>query len=57
MELVKFGGSDDPLEGSNVTLLCRTAMVTHHSQMTWSILESKTYFELDAANLPEGTKY
>ena len=60
MELTKLGGSDDPLEGTNVTLLCRQSSIKSGTPaVTWFIINSKSKERvmLNATNLPEGLKH
>ena len=61
MELTKLGGSDDPLEGTNITLRCQQQMLESYSfnetiQMKWFIIESESEEPvlLNETNLPEG---
>ena len=59
MELTKLGGSDDPLEGSNVTLICRQFSVDSLTPaLKWSIIgsNSKELILLNATHPPEGWK-
>ena len=60
MELTKLGSSGDPLEGTNVTLLCRH-FGPESTRLKWSRMQrsdpnSENPFPLNATNLPEGFK-
>ena len=62
VELSKLGGSDDPLEGTNVTLICRQHMIVKtifsRTKIQWSIIkseESETVL-INGKDLPEGLK-
>ena len=57
MELTKLGGYDDPLEGTNVTLICiyQTDGYNLKEQIKWSIVkESRETVALKATDLPKG---
>ena len=60
VELTKLGDSDDPLEGTNVTLICRQSATAARFFMKfkWSIIEneSKKPVPLNETDLPEGLK-
>ena len=57
MELTKLGSSGDPLEGTNVTLLCRH-FGPESTRLKWSRMQSNSEnpFPLNATDLPEGFK-
>ena len=56
MELTKLGGSDDPMEGTNVTLLC--SQLGSESPLKWSITQgnSQETITLNETDLPKGSK-
>ena len=57
MELIKLGDSGDPLEGTNVTLICLVDSF-YTKAIQWSMIksESKEPVALNETDLPEGVK-
>ena len=56
LEVTKLGGSDDPLEGSNVTLLCRTFVAEQSADWYQINSEFEEPILLNTTDLPEGLR-